>query len=450
MSLSAISPIDGRYHAQTAALAEYFSEQALMRYRAVVEIEYVIALSQIGVGPKLTTDQEQKLRKLAELSPGDLAAIKHIEQRTVHDVKALEYFLRDKVEQIVPGLGALVHFALTSEDINNIAYAMMIRDFLNVQYHPALDKLQTGLRQLALTHAALPMLGRTHGQPAAPTTLGKELAVFVHRLQAQFPLPQLTAKLNGAVGNFNAHTLVLPNINWLEFSEQFVTGLGFKWQPLSTQILAADALAALFHQFCRINTILITLARDIWWYCSHGILLIAPVDAEVGSSTMPHKVNPIMFENAEGNLLLSNSLLTLLANTLPTSRLQRDLVGSTLQRNIGVAFAHAIIALQNLMAGLARVVPDIDFMSAELDHHPEVLAEAIQTALRLENNAAGYEQLKQLTRGKKISLSMIREFVQNAKLSAELRNRLLALTPAEYTGLAEVLCRYAVEHAELH
>lgn len=448
-SLTAISPIDGRYAAQLKDLSAYFSEHALLRARARVEVQYLIALSDAGIVRKLSANEQRQLHALGELTLKDAERIKELESRTAHDVKALEYYFHEKLEGTLKDVAAFVHFALTSEDVNNLAYACTISSFLHEQYLPTIRKLQGTLRAFALQHAELPMLGRTHGQPASPTTVGKEFSIYVSRLHAQFPLPKLQGKLNGAVGNFNAHLVAYPDINWLQFAERFIAALGLHPQLVTTQVLPADALAALFHQLMRINTILLDLCRDVWSYLSRGTFLLQAETQEVGSSTMPHKVNPILFENAEGNIHIANALLGTLASQLPNSRLQRDLVGSTMQRNIGVAFGHTLLAIQNLTTGLDRFQPVPAQLCAELEAHPEVLAEAIHTALRATGTAEGYEKLKELTRGKTITLEQLRVFVQTLSIPDTLKQRLLALTPAQYTGLAAQLCRYAAERAEI-
>jgi adenylosuccinate lyase len=442
--LDSISPLDGRYREAVAELAPFFSEAALIRYRVQVEVEYLISLSRekhIPELPPFSSREQAHLRRLYEqFTPADAERVKELEAVTGHDVKAVEYFLREKFraagkDHLVPW----IHFALTSEDINNLAYTLMWRDALQQVYLPAARKLQRTLRTLARKQAATPLLALTHGQPATPTTLGKEIAVYVHRLERQLAYlnaHRLAGKLGGATGTWSAHTLAFPAVDWLRFTRRFVRSLGLEPNLLTTQVENHDSLAESYQAVVRINTILLDLCRDFWQYISRGLFRQKRVAGEVGSSTMPHKINPIHFENAEGNLELSGALFTQLAAKLPHSRLQRDLSGSTVIRNQGVALGHALLALKNLLKGLSRLAVDRAALQAELTAHWEVLAEAVQTILRKSGHEDAYEILKDLTRGRRITEEKLREFIAGLDLPGPDRERLLALTPELYTGLA--------------
>jgi adenylosuccinate lyase len=451
-SLTTISPLDGRYRADVAELEAYFSEAALFRYRARVEVEYLIFLTKtrdITFVPKLSAQSATELRGLYRaFRAEDAEAIAAWDRKVNHDVKAVEYWLREQLDKL--GYGAwkeAVHFALTSEDVNNLAYALMLREARDLVLLPVLNDLGVTLRSLSLDEAAAPMLARTHGQPATPTTLGKEIAVFVARLRrAQSILSevQLTGKLNGATGTFGAHAAALPNVDWLAFSRAFVRFLDLEPVLLTTQIEPHDSIAELCDALKRLNTVLIDLCQDLWRYVGDGYLVQAHKAGEVGSSTMPHKVNPIDFENAEGNLGVGNALLEHFSRKLPISRLQRDLSDSTVLRNLGVAFGHSLYAHRRILKGLGKLGADHERMLADLRAHPEVLAEAVQTILRREGYPEPYEVLKELTRGRTLTLEGLRQFVDRLDVADAVKDELRALTPEGYTGLAAALARSTV------
>jgi adenylosuccinate lyase len=439
--LSAVSPIDGRYHQSTAALAEYFSEYALIKYRLKVEVEYFILLGEKKVF-KLNAKLAASLRDIVEnFSYEDAATIKATEAITNHDVKAVEYFLKTRLEE--QGAGSLkewVHFGLTSQDINNTAIPMLWKDAMEMEYLPAILNLQHTLYGLAQQWKDIPMLARTHGQPASPTRLGKELMVFVERLENQiqlFSYIPFTAKFGGATGNFNAHQVAFPKRNWIQFADEFVeTKLGLQRQQYTTQIEHYDTLAAHFDAIKRIDNILIDLCRDIWTYISMDYFKQKTKKGEVGSSAMPHKVNPIDFENAEGNLGIANAILEHLSGKLPISRLQRDLTDSTVLRNIGVPMAHITIATRAIEKGLGKLILHESKLKADLDNNWAVVAEAIQTILRREQYPQPYEALKDLTRGKAvIDKQTIHQFISTLKVSAAVKKELKAITPWNYTGI---------------
>lgn len=448
--LTALSPLDGRYAAKVEALRPIFSEYGLMRRRVRVEIQWLLALAAhdgISELPAFPAAAQSALREIAEnFSVDDAARIKAIEATTNHDVKAIEYFIKERIgdRRELKQAKEFVHFACTSEDINNLAYALMLHDARESVLLPALDATIERLRTLAHADAALPMLSRTHGQTASPTTLGKELANVAARLQRQ--RKQLTAieipgKLNGAVGNFNAHVAAYPQIDWRALSRDFVQSLGLHWNEYTTQIEPHDGIAEFCDAMRRINTILIDLARDVWGYISLGYFKQTLMPGEVGSSTMPHKVNPIDFENAEGNLGIANALLTHFSEKLPISRWQRDLTDSTVLRTLGTAFGHTLIAFDSLQRGLNKLEVNAERIAADLDANWEVLAEAVQTVMRRHGLPEPYEQLKALTRGRGISRESLRAFVLSLDLPEDAKQRLLELTPATYIGLAEGLAR---------
>lgn len=449
-TLLAISPIDGRYANKTQVLGEYLSEYALFRYRLLIEIKWFIALAehpQINEIPTINADDKRWLLTLFDkFSVTDAQAIKDIEATTNHDVKAVEYFLKQKM-QTRPSLqpyAEYIHFACTSEDINNLAYGLMFKACKERIILPEINNLLTELHTIVKAHCNQSMLARTHGQPATPTTVGKEFANFVYRIENVYHSLQTTpirGKINGAVGNFNAHLAAYPEINWLIVSQEFVESLGLTWNPYTTQIENHDALAEHFSHLTRLNSILVDLARDCWGYISLGYFGQKVQAKEVGSSTMPHKVNPIDFENAEGNLLLANSIMQFLSQQLLTSRWQRDLVDSTLMRNIGVGIAYSHIAYLSLQKGLGKLTSN-DFLIAEdLQNHWEVLAEAIQTVMRRYGLPEPYEQLKALTRGNKVTHESLQSFVETLDLPAPVKQQLLALTPANYIGNAAAMAR---------
>ncbi len=439
--LTAISPIDGRYRSKTASLADYFAEYALIKYRVLVEVEYFFFLADQRFF-KLAAKPRQALRTMLEnFSVEDAQHIKQLEQTTNHDVKAVEYFLKEQADKA--GIGHLkewIHFGLTSQDINNTAIPLSWKHAMEHEYLPALINLQNGIYNLANQWKAVPMLARTHGQAASPTRLGKELMVFVERLHNQIELfasIPYAAKFGGATGNFNAHYIAFPKKNWVALGNQFVEEtLGLQRMQFTTQIEHYDAIAAHFDALKRINNILIDLCRDIWTYISMDYFKQKTKKGEVGSSAMPHKVNPIDFENAEGNLGMANALLEHLSGKLPISRLQRDLTDSTVLRNIGVPVAHIQIAFQSLEKGLSKLILNEAAIQEDLENNWPVVAEAIQTILRRENYPNPYETLKDLTRGKqKIDKKTIHQFIQSLKISAALKKELKAITPANYTGI---------------
>ncbi|MCW5577623.1 MAG: adenylosuccinate lyase [Dokdonella sp.] len=449
-SLTALSPLDGRYAAKTAVLRPIFSELGLMQRRVLVEARWLAALAAepaIVEVPPLSGAAQAELLAIADtFSERDGARIKDIERTTNHDVKAVEYFIKERVADSteLAAIREFIHFACTSEDINNLAYALMLRDARESVLLPALDAIAATLRALAHAHAALPMLSRTHGQTASPTTLGKELANVVARLERQrrqIATVELSGKINGAVGNYNAHVVACPEVDWPAFARRFVESLGLVWNPYTTQIEPHDCIAELGDAMRRANTILIDLARDVWAYISLGYFRQQLKAGEVGSSTMPHKVNPIDFENAEGNFGLANALLEHFSAKLPISRWQRDLTDSTVLRALGTAFGHTQIALDALARGLGKLQVAPERLAADLDASCEVLAEAVQTVMRRHGLPEPYEQLKALTRGQGITREALREFVQGLDLPAAAKARLLALTPADYTGLAATLAR---------
>ncbi|HTI96731.1 MAG TPA: adenylosuccinate lyase [Rudaea sp.] len=447
-SLTALSPLDGRYAAKVEALRPIFSEFGLMRRRVAVEIHWLLALAQeksITEVADIPANTRQFLMTLADgFSLQDAERIKAIEATTNHDVKAVEYFIKEKIGDHTDLAKAkeFVHFACTSEDINNLAYALMLRDARDGVLLPMLDKLIHTLRQMAHALAAQPMLSRTHGQTASPTTLGKEIANVIARLERQrqqIAAVELTGKINGAVGNYNAHVIAYPETDWPALSKRFVESLGLVWNPYTTQIEPHDGIAELCDAIRRINTILIDLCRDLWGYVSLGYFKQALKPGEVGSSTMPHKVNPIDFENAEGNFGVANSLFAHFAEKLPISRWQRDLTDSTVLRAVGTAFGHTQIALESLLRGLAKLNANPERLAADLDANWEVLAEAVQTVMRRYGLPEPYEQLKALTRGQGITRESLRTFIESLALPTDAKQRLLALTPATYTGLAAKL-----------
>lgn len=439
-ALSALSPIDGRYRSQTANLADYFSEFGLIRYRVVVEVEYLLFLHKKKF-IQLPAKTQKALRNLTQdFSLEDAAAIKAIEKTTNHDVKAVEYFLKETLDQTEAGKWKeWVHFGLTSQDINNTAVPLSLKHAIEYEYLPALLNLKTELGLLADEWRDIPMLARTHGQPASPTRLGKELHVFIERLQNQIELfltIPFTGKFGGATGNFNAHNVAYPKYDWIKFGNEFLHGLGLVRQQYTTQIEHYDDLAAQFDNMRRINNILIDLCRDIWSYISTDYFKQRTKAGEVGSSAMPHKVNPIDFENAEGNLGVANSLLDHLANKLPISRLQRDLTDSTVLRNIGVPMAHTLIAFRSLEKGLSKLVLNDEAIYNDLDRNWAVVSEAIQTILRRENYPQPYEALKDLTRGKgTIDQKTLHKFIEKLNVSAKVKKELKAITPHNYTGV---------------
>jgi len=444
-SLTAISPIDGRYGAKTAELRAVFSEFGLIRHRVSVEVAWLKALAahpQISEVPELSNAAEQRLDAITgEFGGDDAARIKAIERTTNHDVKAVEYFLKERIADHAElnAVAEFIHFACTSEDINNLAHGLMLKAGRDHVLLPRMDALIEALRTLAHCHAETPMLSRTHGQPASPTTLGKELANVVHRLRRQrdaVAAVGLQGKINGAVGNYNAHLAAYPDIDWPDFARQFVESLGLEWNPYTIQIEPHDAMAELFDALGRFNGVLIDWCRDAWGYISLGYFKQRTVAGEVGSSTMPHKVNPIDFENAEGNLGIANALFGHLSAKLPISRWQRDLTDSTVLRNLGVAMAHTLIALDSALKGTGKLEADQERLAADLDANWEVLAEPIQTLMRRYGVDQPYEKLKELTRGQRIGPDALALFVEGLEIPATAKAELKALTPASYIGNA--------------
>ena len=443
-SLQAISPIDGRYISKTRQLAEYFSEQALIKYRVRVEIEYFISLCELGL-PQLKQMQESKFAELRKIysnfSTEDALEIKEIEKTTNHDVKAVEYFIKDRFDKLsLSQFKEFIHFGLTSQDINNTAVPLSIKEALEVVYNPALNDLLEKLEQLATDWKEIPMLARTHGQPASPTRLGKEIKVFVVRLKEQLKYLQdipNAAKFGGATGNFNAHKVAYPKVNWKLFGKDFVEGsLGLYHSFPTTQIEHYDHMASLFDALKRINTIILDLDRDIWSYVSMDYFKQKIKKGEVGSSAMPHKVNPIDFENSEGNLGIANALFEHLSAKLPVSRLQRDLTDSTVLRTIGVPFGHTLIGFSSTLKGLNKLLLNEAKLDADLEDNWAVVAEAIQTILRREGYPNPYEALKGLTRtNEKINRDSISEFIGSLEVSEEIKEELRQISPQNYTGI---------------
>ncbi|MBI4085969.1 MAG: adenylosuccinate lyase [Candidatus Liptonbacteria bacterium] len=488
--LESISPIDGRYREYTEPLAKIFSEAGMMRYRLFVEAEYLIALSEHpDIGPHtknfgeraglrdFSEEEKSLIRNLSELTLENAKIIKDIERAgyknikaTDHDVKAIEYFMRDQLENTsLKDCLEWIHFALTSEDIDNLAYGLMLSDGIEKVILPLLEKITAKLEEFAKEYKNLTMLARTHGQPATPTTFGKEFKVFAARLERQIGQLRsfrILVKLNGATGNYSANVVAYPEVDWLDFTKNFVTrlrehshilqnvrmssGAGGAAQNqkktitlepnlFTTQIEPHDTYVELFDLLRRINTILIDFNQDIWRYISDGWIAQKANEGEIGSSTMPHKINPIKFENSEGNLGIANSLFSYFSSKLPISRLQRDLSDSTVERNFGVALAHSVVAYANLLNGLGRIQANKEKVLEDLNLHPEVIAEAIQTVLRREGVAMPYEKLKVLTRGKTVTIEDMRAFINGLDVSAQVKEELLKITPESYVGLAEKL-----------
>ena len=451
-SLDAVSPLDGRYARYTEPLVPYASERALMRARVQVEIEYLIALADVTETElKLSESEREELRSLYEsFDTEDATIIKQIETEgygeyaaTNHDVKAVEYFIREGLPEEVT-VNEWIHFGLTSEDVNNLAHRLLVKGAVESVIQPQLETLETALWELAEEYQETPMLARTHGQPATPTTFGKEMAVYASRLSSQRESLReatdgLSGKLAGASGTYAAHHVSFPDVDWQTVAESVIERLGFSQEPLTTQVNPCDDLAAVFDAVKRCNQLLLDLAVDAWLYVSQRYLGQDAAKSETGSSTMPHKVNPIDFENCEGNLSKANSDLEFLGGYITNSRLQRDLSDSTVKRNIGAAFAHCLIGYQKLERGLSKVVPNEQVMAADLEDNPEVLGEAVQTILRREGHDDAYEQVKELTRGERVSLDEFVELFHELPVSDAVREELLSLTPEGYTGIASQL-----------
>ena len=447
-SLTAVSPIDGRYGDKVTALRPIFSEYGLLKFRVQVEVRWLQKLAtcaEIREVPSFDADANAYLDKIvAEFSEQDAQRIKTIERTTNHDVKAVEYFLKEKVAE-VPALHAVsefIHFACTSEDINNLSHALMLNTAREEVIKPQWRKIIDAIASLSQEYRDIPLLSRTHGQPATPSTVGKEFANVAYRMERQFRQlgnVDILGKINGAVGNYNAHVVAYPEVNWHQFSEEFVTSLGIQWNPYTTQIEPHDYIAELFDCVARFNTILLDFDRDIWGYIALSHFKQKTIAGEIGSSTMPHKVNPIDFENSEGNLGLSNAVLGHLAAKLPVSRWQRDLTDSTVLRNLGVGLGYALIAYQSTLKGISKLEVNRDHLLDELDHNWEVLAEPIQTVMRRYGIEKPYEKLKELTRGKRVDAAGMQAFIDGLALPDDEKTRLKAMTPANYIGEAITL-----------
>ena len=449
MTLTAISPIDGRYASKVDALRPIFSEYGLIRYRVEVEVRWLQALAaeaKISEVPAFSDAANQLLNSIiSDFSETDAQAVKDIEKTTNHDVKAVEYFLKDKIKNNAElnAVSEFIHFACTSEDINNLSYALMLKEGRGLVL-AEIDACIKAISQLAHDSAEQPMLSRTHGQSATPTTTGKEFANVVARMQRQrqqLAQVELLGKINGAVGNYNAHCVAYPAVNWPQFAQNFVESLGLSFNPYTIQIEPHDYMAEFFHALSRFNTILLDFDRDIWGYISLGYFKQKTIAGEVGSSTMPHKVNPIDFENSEGNLGLANAILNFLSEKLPVSRWQRDLTDSTVLRNIGVGIAHTSIAIQSTLKGISKLEINPQLLNQDLDTNWEVLAEPIQTVMRRYGIEKPYEKLKELTRGNRVTGEGMRAFVEKLEIPAEAKAELLALTPHSYTGYAAELAK---------
>lgn len=448
-SLMSLSPLDGRYCDKTAELRNYFSESALIKYRMIIEINWLISLAKekkIEALLLFSTKGEDYLRRVLEqFSIRDAQEIKDIEKETNHDVKSIEYFIQKKLkgtnlESAIP----FIHFCCTSEDINNLSYALMVKDSLNKVIIPELSEISSKLKSLAKEYIDQPMMARTHGQPASPTTMGKEMANFVYRLDQEIDILKeikIYGKMNGAVGNFNAHVVAYPEVDWQALAENFIKSLGLDMNPMTTQIEPHNWNARIFDALRRINNVLIDLSRDMWMYISISYFKQKKKATEVGSSTMPHKVNPIDFENGEGNLGVANALLSHLSEKLLISRWQRDLSDSTVQRNIGSAFGYSLLAYKSIMKGLSKLIINKEAIDKDLEENYALLSEAIQTIMRKCNVPDAYEQLKELTRGKEITKEAIAEFVKKLNIPKPEKDKLLKLTPATYIGLAKELVK---------
>ena len=443
--LTALSPVDGRYASKTTAYRPFFSEYGLIKHRVLVEIRWLQALAnhpEISEVPAFSEQATAHLENiLTQFNEADAQRVKEIERTTNHDVKAVEYYLKEKIadNDELLAVSEFIHFACTSEDINNLSYALMLKGGRDTALLPEIDDLISAIKTLANDYAEIPLLCRTHGQPASPSTLGKEMANVVYRLQRQrkqIEQLEILGKINGAVGNYNAHLSAYPEIDWEGFARDFVESLGLDWNPYTIQIEPHDYIAELFDAIARHNTIIIDFCRDVWSYISIGYFKQKVIAGEVGSSTMPHKVNPIDFENAEGNLGIANALMLHLAQKLPISRWQRDLTDSTVLRTLGVGLGHTSIAIQSTLKGISKLEVNEEAIAADLDNNWEVLAEPIQTVMRRYGIEKPYEKLKELTRGQRISAETLAVFIQSLEVPQAAKDELLALTPASYTGNA--------------
>ncbi|MFI4968311.1 MAG: adenylosuccinate lyase [Gammaproteobacteria bacterium] len=448
--LTALSPLDGRYAGKTEALRTLFSEYGLMRQRVTVELGWFSVIADDPgipeIPPMSDEDTDFLVGLIRDFDIKGAERIKEIESTTNHDMKAVEYYLKEQMatRPALKEVSEFIHFGCTSEDINNLAYALMLKHGRESVLLPMMERMIERLRAQARRHADLPMLSRTHGQPATPTTLGKELANIVHRLRRQcdqLKEVQLLGKMNGAVGNYNAHLAAYPDVNWEALSIQLVESLGLTWTPYTVQIEPHDYMAEYFDALARFNTVLLDASRDIWGYISIGYFKQKPVAGEVGSSTMPHKVNPIDFENAEGNLGVANALLHHFSEKLPLSRWQRDLTDSTVLRNVGVGIGHSVLAYESFLKGLSKLEADAEKLNADLEANWEVLAEAVQTVMRRYGVDEPYEKLKALTRGRRVDEDVMRDFIKELDIPNDAKARLLALTPQSYIGLAAKLAK---------
>ncbi len=449
--LLALCPIDGRYKSSVGSLASYFSESALIKHRVQVEVAWFRSLlqhPQITLNPQPLGPAELKVLDeiVTNFSMEDALRVKAIEAVTNHDMKAVEYFIKEKINHLpaLKALGEYIHFTCTSEDINNLAYGLMVQNSIGSELVPTFDRMLQSMVKLALSTADAAMMSHTHGQPATPTTMGKEIANYIFRLEEcmkELRKFRAAGKFNGAVGNYNAHRVTCPEVDWIGVSKQFVESLGLEWRPYSTQIEQHDVLAEFFNTMERMNTILVGFCRDAWMYVSYGYFKLKVVKGEVGSSTMPHKINPINFENAEGTLGLANALLGHFVAKLPISRMQRDLSDSTVLRSVGVALGYSIAGYSSILNGISRLDVNREMMEKELESHYELLAEAVQTVMRRYKKEAPYEKLKEFTRGKQVTRADYLKFVGNLDLPPEEKAKLEALRPALYTGYAKELAR---------
>jgi adenylosuccinate lyase len=450
VGLREISPIDGRYKESIAELEDYFSEFALIKFRVRVEIEYLIALLEFLKIRELKSEEKDLLRKIHdEFSLKDAEEVKKIEKVTNHDIKAVEYFVKDRIEKTsLNDIKEIFHFGLTSDDVNNLACSLMLKECLSNIYLPTVEKVLEKIVELADKYKEIPMLSRTHGQPASPTTVGKELINFGMRLKERINklrIAKLPGKLNSAVGNYNSLQVAYPQKDWIEFSNKFVSNFGLVPKILTTQIVPHEDISDLFNLMITINNIILNLDKDIWRYISDNYFSQKTIETEVGSSIMPHKVNPIDFENSEGNLEFANAILSLLSNRLEISRLQRDLSDSTVKRNYGVGFAHSILGYKSTLKGLNKISPNMEKIKQDLENNPEIISEAVQTILRRDGYEMPYEKLKDLMRGKKVTMKEIHEFISSLNVSKKVKKELLSLIPENYIGLAIKLTEIGIK-----